>query len=147
MAGLLAARVLSDHFEEVTVVERDALADGSVEPRKGVPQGRHLHVLLKKGEEILTELFPDLIPALLADGAVRIDFGRDVAWYHFGAWKKNFESGLLTTCMSRPLLESHVRRRVFARPGIRRLDEHEVTGLVTSANRARVTGVTVKEQH
>ena len=36
MAGLLAARVLSDHYERVTIVERDALPDGS-QHRPGVP--------------------------------------------------------------------------------------------------------------
>jgi 2-polyprenyl-6-methoxyphenol hydroxylase-like FAD-dependent oxidoreductase len=36
MAGLLAARVLSDHFERVTILERDLLLDDA-EPRKGVP--------------------------------------------------------------------------------------------------------------
>src|SRR6516162_1459312 len=45
MAGLATARVLADHFERVTLVERDELPD-SVEHRKGVPQGRHLHGLL-----------------------------------------------------------------------------------------------------
>ena len=29
MAGLLAARVLSDHFERVTIVERDRFPDGA----------------------------------------------------------------------------------------------------------------------
>ncbi len=38
MAGLLAARVLSDHFGRVTIVERDRFPEG-VENRKGVPQG------------------------------------------------------------------------------------------------------------
>jgi hypothetical protein len=46
MAGLLVARVLADHFDQVSIVERDALPDNA-EPRKGVPQGRHLHGLLK----------------------------------------------------------------------------------------------------
>jgi 2-polyprenyl-6-methoxyphenol hydroxylase-like FAD-dependent oxidoreductase len=44
MAGLLAARVLSDHFEQVTIIERDQLPEGG-EPRKGVPQERHAHIL------------------------------------------------------------------------------------------------------
>jgi hypothetical protein len=44
MAGLLAARVLADHFEQVTLIERDALTD-TAQPRKGVPQGQQLHVL------------------------------------------------------------------------------------------------------
>jgi hypothetical protein len=39
MAGLLAARVLSDFYEAVTLVERDRLPDGA-EQRRGVPQGR-----------------------------------------------------------------------------------------------------------
>jgi 2-polyprenyl-6-methoxyphenol hydroxylase-like FAD-dependent oxidoreductase len=34
MAGLLAARVLANHFEQVTLVERDALTD-SAQTRKG----------------------------------------------------------------------------------------------------------------
>ena len=51
MAGLATARVLADHFDEVVLVERDALTD-SLEPRKGVPQGRQLHGLLKRGEQV-----------------------------------------------------------------------------------------------
>ena len=34
MAGLLAARVLSEHFGAVTVIERDQLSDAA-EPRRG----------------------------------------------------------------------------------------------------------------
>ncbi len=52
MAGLLAARVLSDHFAQVTLIERDRLT-GDVEPRKGVPQGRHVHSLLARGAIIM----------------------------------------------------------------------------------------------
>src|SRR6516165_5015361 len=40
MGGLLAARALADHYDEVTVLERDTLPEAH-EPRKGVPQGRH----------------------------------------------------------------------------------------------------------
>jgi len=40
MGGLLAARALADHYDQVTIVERDALPEFD-EPRKGVPQGRH----------------------------------------------------------------------------------------------------------
>ena len=59
MAGLLATRVLARHFAKVTLIERDHLPDGA-EHRKGVPQGRHFHILLKRGERALTQLFPDL---------------------------------------------------------------------------------------
>jgi len=42
MGGLLAARVLADFFESVTVVERDVLPDDPAN-RRGVPQGRPGH--------------------------------------------------------------------------------------------------------
>src|SRR5436190_7779267 len=70
MAGLLAARVLSDHFEQVTIIERDRLSQ-EIAPRKGVPQGQHVHALLAKGTGILTELFPGLFETLTQDGAIR----------------------------------------------------------------------------
>jgi 2-polyprenyl-6-methoxyphenol hydroxylase-like FAD-dependent oxidoreductase len=68
MGGLLAARVLSDFFRTVTVVERDVLPDNPAN-RRGVPQGRHIHVLLARGAQILEELFPGILNELVADGA------------------------------------------------------------------------------
>jgi 2-polyprenyl-6-methoxyphenol hydroxylase-like FAD-dependent oxidoreductase len=136
MAGLTAARVLADHFEEVLLVERDALPDTD-EPRKGVPQGRQLHGLLGRGEEILEALFPGLGASLVDAGAVRVDFGRDVRWHHFGVDKVRFESGVLTTTMTRPFLERMVRRRLFALPNVRRSrpDETEIRINVCYATR------------
>ncbi len=58
-AGLIAARVLADHFQTVVVIEKDRRA-GCDAPRMGVPQGAHLHVLLKRGQRILTRLFPEI---------------------------------------------------------------------------------------
>ena len=81
MAGLLAARVLAEHFEQVTVVERDPLP-GAPETRKGVPQARHVHILLHRGSAILEDLFPSLTDELLRAGAHRISAGRELAWYH-----------------------------------------------------------------
>ena len=49
IAGLMAARALTEHFKHVTVIERDTFSEGS-EFRKGVPQGHHPHLLLKRGE-------------------------------------------------------------------------------------------------
>lgn len=57
MGGLMAARALADHYDQVTIFERDALPD-SPDPRKSVPQGRHSHGLLARGREILEQLFP-----------------------------------------------------------------------------------------
>src|ERR1700739_1898300 len=68
MGGLLAARVLADFYDAVTVVERDVLPDTAAN-RRGVPQGRHSHLLLGRGSQILGELFPGLLDELVAAGA------------------------------------------------------------------------------
>src|SRR4051812_33360309 len=113
MAGLLATRVLADHFERVTLIERDRLARGA-EPRKGVPQGNHVHGLLAQGAQILSRLFPDLMPSLLAGGAAAGDMGLDMRWHHFGAWKPRFESGIKGLTFTRPYLEGQIAARVQA---------------------------------
>ena len=48
LAGLAAAAALAERFDRVTIVERDTLPQ-SGEHRNGVPQGRHVHVLLPAG--------------------------------------------------------------------------------------------------
>ena len=68
MGGLLAARVLADFYETVTVVERDVLPETSAN-RRGVPQGRHVHLLLARGSQVLDELFPGFLDELVAAGA------------------------------------------------------------------------------
>jgi 2-polyprenyl-6-methoxyphenol hydroxylase-like FAD-dependent oxidoreductase len=146
IAGLAAARVLADHFEEVLLVERDAL-DDTDEPRKGVPQGRQLHGLLGRGEAVLEGLFPGLIAGLVEAGAVRVDFGKDVRWHHFGVDKVRFESGVLTTTMTRPFLEHAVRRRLLGRPNVRCLDRCEATGLLTGDDRQHVIGVKIRRRN
>ena len=56
LAGLLAAQVLADHFDEVTLIERDILA-AKAEVRRGIPQANHVHGLLLRGREVLEEFF------------------------------------------------------------------------------------------
>ena len=70
MAGLVAARTLADHFERVTIIERDRLPSGP-DIRGGVPQARHVHVLLLRGTRLLERLFPGLDAELAAAGASR----------------------------------------------------------------------------
>ncbi|MBY0514840.1 MAG: hypothetical protein K2P78_13115, partial [Gemmataceae bacterium] len=72
MAGLLAARAAANHFDRVTVLERDRLPDGP-EARKGTPQARHIHVLLTAGRRALEGLFPGLMAELVAAGAADYD--------------------------------------------------------------------------
>ncbi|WP_202968520.1 FAD/NAD(P)-binding protein [Pseudonocardia sp. HH130629-09] len=48
IAGMLAARVLADHAEEVLLIDPDGDPTGP-EPRPGVPQGGQVHALLPAG--------------------------------------------------------------------------------------------------
>ena len=67
IAGLLTARVLSNHFQEVIIVEKDNFVEGD-KVRSGTPQANHIHLLLVKGKEILQEFFPELEEDLLKKG-------------------------------------------------------------------------------
>src|SRR5215510_2209070 len=58
MGGLSAARVVSDYFEQVVVLERDTLPAGPIH-RVGTPQAQHVHVLLTSGLNALRALFPN----------------------------------------------------------------------------------------
>jgi 2-polyprenyl-6-methoxyphenol hydroxylase-like FAD-dependent oxidoreductase len=144
LAGLLAARVLADAYGRVTVVERDPLPQ-TAENRKGVPQGRHAHLLLPRGMQILEELFPGLLDDLAAGGAPVI---RDLGEIRFspGGHRLRLQGNppWATTCQaSRPYLEGRVRARVLALPTVEVVDRCEVVGLVATAARDRVTGVRI----
>ena len=56
MAGLLAARVLTDGYAKVTITEHDSMPDASVAGR-GVPQANHVHAMLEPTRVILDDLF------------------------------------------------------------------------------------------
>lgn len=59
IAGLLAARALSEVFSLVTVFDRDVLPDAP-DIRRGAPQSRQAHALLARGADALDQLFPGL---------------------------------------------------------------------------------------
>jgi 2-polyprenyl-6-methoxyphenol hydroxylase-like FAD-dependent oxidoreductase len=142
MAGLLAARVLSERFEQVTVIERDSLPPIG-EHRRGVPHGRHLHGLHPRGREILDELFPGFTGSLTASGAVRCDILGDLRWQLSGHQIARAAIGLPALFASRPFLEGHLRAMVRKLPGVRVLEGHSVCGLTVTADKRQVTGVEV----
>ena len=111
MAGLTAARILSDHFAHVTVIERDQMPNGC-DFRKGVPQGRHAHILLQRGQMILEQHFPGLSNQLLAGGAESINAGTDLAFCSPHGWLPSFESDMNLIGASRKLLDYVVYERL-----------------------------------
>jgi len=150
MSGLLVARVLSEFYRTITVVERDALPDTPV-ARKGVPQGRHLHSCLSRGSQVLGELFPGLLDELAEAGAVVIDDG-DLSRIHaqIGPYELNRTgrfadpAALVLHLASRPFLEFHVRRRVQMLDNVTFLDNQDVVEPVVTAR--AVTGVRVVDR-
>ena len=100
MAGLLAARVLASHFEQVTVVDRDRLPEHP-RFRPGVPQSRHLHVLLGRGLECLEQLFAGFEADLVAAGAPVVK-GSESLWLNAAGWSRRYQSPIrLLGCQPR----------------------------------------------
>jgi 2-polyprenyl-6-methoxyphenol hydroxylase-like FAD-dependent oxidoreductase len=143
MAGLLAARVLSERFERVVIIERDTLPPAG-EHRRGVPHGRHLHGLHPRGREILEELFPGFTASLAASGAVRGDVLGEVRWQLSGHQLRQATIGLPGLLASRPFLEGHIRAMVQQLPGVRFLEDCSACGLTTAQDKQTVIGVQVR---
>jgi 2-polyprenyl-6-methoxyphenol hydroxylase-like FAD-dependent oxidoreductase len=145
MAGLLAARVLSDFYGHVTVFERDALPDEPV-GRRGVPQGRHVHIILSRGAQVLEDLFPGLLGSLVAEGAPFSGAELGDFWAAVGGRPFPHEGshpGLVPGYQpSRPLLEHRVRERVGRLANVSLHGGHHVRDFVTDVDRS-VTGVRV----
>jgi uncharacterized protein (TIGR02246 family) len=131
IAGLLTARVLSEFYESVTVLERDRLPDHPAQ-RKGVPQGHHLHNFLSRGTQVIGELLPGFLDELVAAGAVAVNDGTLSGIYARIGGYELCRTGRLTDPRalavyqaSRPFMEFHLRRRVSAIANITILDDHE----------------------
>ncbi|AWI30081.1 FAD-dependent oxidoreductase [Streptomyces tirandamycinicus] len=143
LAGLLAAHVLAGHADRVTVVERDRIPDGP-EPRPGVPQSRHAHVLLESGQLALDSLLPGFTAELRAAGAPRVGMPEDMVAWSGGAWVRRTAPTTHIHTGSRAHLEHLVRRRVLADPAIRTVESAEAVGLAGDASRVR--GVLLRER-
>ncbi|MCI0383179.1 NAD(P)/FAD-dependent oxidoreductase [Streptomyces sp. CNQ085] len=143
IAGLFAARVLADAYDAVLVVDRDVLT-GVEGPRKHCPQGRHINGLLARGQLAMEELYPGITQEIFDDGVPTGDLAGHVRWYFNGRRLKQQVAGLTCVAASRPMLEKHIRRRTAALPNIAFREQHDILGLVTTADRGRVTGVRVQ---
>ncbi|WP_329087301.1 FAD-dependent oxidoreductase [Streptosporangium sp. NBC_01469] len=143
LAGLFAARVLSDAYDEVLVVDRDELlgVDGM---RRGCPQARHINGLLARGQQAMEELYPGITEEIFADGVPTGDLAGDVRWYFNGKRLRQRHAGLVCVAASRPMLEKHIRERTSAIPNVSFAERHDILGLETTPDRGRVNGVRVQ---
>ncbi len=150
VAGLLAARVLTETFVRVTILDRDDLPGagagtapaGDFGDRRGVPQARHLHALMDRGRQIVEELYPGLVEQLIAAGAPTSEVLVGGRYYMHGQRLRPTSTGLTSVLASRPLLERALLRRTAALPGVRIRPRTTVAGFDSTAG--RVTGVRIR---
>ena len=117
MAGLLAARVLTESFRQVTVIERDVLPTEAGQ-RRSVPPGRHVHALLSRGAQVLDDLFPALTKQVAEAGAPVGDLLDNVRWFLSGHRLAQADIGqplLLALLVSDPLPEIRLPGRAGSR--------------------------------
>lgn len=140
LAGLLAARVLSDHHDEVLLLERGEMPD-DFSQRKATPHTRHTHALLARGREIFEQLFPGIRDEWRAAGGLFGDVGTQSAFY---AGRQRFaqsRADAQAVCLGRAAIEGVLRRRVLALPQVRVASGIEVQGLLADASARRVNGL------
>ncbi|WP_159046371.1 FAD-dependent monooxygenase [Streptomyces sp. MMG1121] len=143
-AGLVTARVLSDFFAQVVLVERDAVdEDTGVHP--GAPQGYHAHAMLAKGGEILERLFPGLREELRQAGAPVFDYGEGSDFLLPVGLAPRVRTGVRIQTFTRDELERRLRRKVLALPQVRLMPSTQGTGLLRDSS-GRVSGVTCRSQ-
>lgn len=143
IAGTLAARVLSEVYGEVVVIDRDEVLGVGV-PRRGAPHAVHAHGLHARGVQILGELFPGLVDEARALHLVVGDFG-EMRWFFGGRRVRPARTGLVSITGSRSVLENHLRSRVAALPNVVYRQRTELLGLVAAPDNSRVTGVRLRD--
>ena len=146
ISGKLAARVLSDFFKNVVIIERDSEPVGPI-PRKGAPQGEHLHALLHAGQNGLEALFPGITQKYYSTGAIKINSTKDLAWFHHGAWKLQYDGDYTTILQTRPHLEWHIEQYIKRIPNVSVQYNHVVQNYLYDRQENRITGVEIKDSH
>jgi len=140
IAGIAAAKVCSETFERVIVLEKDD-PHRRREGRPGAAQGWHLHHLLTAGQIELERFFPGIVDDMVREGAFKVDMAAQYRIRLGGTWKKPGTSDIEIVCAGRPLLEWCVRRRLDDEPRIDFRYESEVTDLVFDRDSNTVIGV------
>lgn len=142
VAGLVAARVLADLFQEVVILERDTFPTNGPDYRKGVPQARHQHIMLTKGREVFEQLFPGFDAALAQTGAELADLTGDMMLFSpVGLWPR-FRSGIVLRLASRIQIDWILLGFLRRMKAVRILENTRVLSLAFNAG--VVTGVALE---
>lgn len=121
IAGLCAAGVLSNHFDRVTLYERDALPDGPAN-RSAIPQGQHVHLLMARGAQELEGIFPGLLDDIAGAGVPVVRNEPESIYFaaagHVLGTGQRLNDRFTAYVPSRGQLEWQIRKRVTAMPSV-----------------------------
>lgn len=95
IAGIAAAKMLSETFDRVIVLEKDG-PHRRREGRPGAAQGWHLHHLLTAGQIELERIFPGIVDDMVREGAFKVDMPRSTV----SGWAAPGRSPALVTSRS-----------------------------------------------
>lgn len=144
IAGLFTSKVLSKHYDHVTLIERDEYpADPGF--RQGVPQSRQGHLLLGAGQQALTRFFPQLDQRIQDSGIASFEWGTRATPVKFPAgWAAETTTGIRSYALSRPWLEWGLRSEISEIDNITILSNMLHEDFVLNGD--TVTGVVVKDR-
>jgi 2-polyprenyl-6-methoxyphenol hydroxylase-like FAD-dependent oxidoreductase len=155
LTGLMTARVLADHFDAVTVLERDYVGARHPTLHKSIPQGNHLHGLLLGGQQVMASLYSGFIDKLEKLGAVRCRMGRDLGFYLLngkafsftGRVRERRDLGVDFYCQSRGLLEYCVRQYTLEHANVTLQARVPYRSLYTRADACVGCAILSRERH
>ncbi len=158
IAGLATALALSRVGQEVVVLEQDAPPPpGSPQAlfttwkRRGVPQLRHSHGFLARLRNLLRDRYPDLLEALLAEGAQEQTIGGSLPPVLAPAYRAAPDDDDLTSflCRRRTTFERVLHAYVSEQPRVTLQSGIKVDGIRHAMDHAvpRLTGLTYQQDH
>lgn len=150
MAGMMAARALSNHYAKVLILERDPKpkpeADARTTPAKGVPQSDHLHILLDSGLQAIEHYFPGIIQDMLKTEAQTVAMASELHWFQHGAWKIQARNGPVSYTQHRRSLDKHIRARLEQLPNIQFIYDCTVEGVLWDSQGENIAGVNIVQK-
>ncbi|MDE1762531.1 MAG: hypothetical protein KGH78_05085 [Candidatus Micrarchaeota archaeon] len=132
IAGLLSARVSSVFSDEVLVIDADSLRNDPA-ARALTPQGKHPHLLLARGEEIVELLLAGFGRKLDEDGVPKVQLGKSVGWFNPKGLVRDFAPTIDMHSATRGFFEWKIRTMLDG-DSIKFVDKKKVAELVIEKN-------------